>query len=385
MLLPSQGGTVAKDAAQASGQTSSQAPTVVPGHQKDIDLDIALGKKYAAEVDKQYKPTDDPKMQARVERIGNQLAAIANSHHLVALWGDKRFSPFTYHFKVLKSNDVNAFSLPGGYVYVYEGLVKYVESDDELAAVLGHEISHAAFRHVETLTHKSDQLSLVTIPLILLGLFTSGGSGGSALALGGLLNQAEGSGWSIEAEEAADYGGFQILTYSKYNPVGMLTFMERLARDDKAGPQFAWGIFRDHPPSFRRAEAITKDLEEAHIPIERSKVASSFCAVVQAGDNGVAELRFNGVRLFGFAGDDAMKRADDSVAKVNAFFDKVPEVYEAHLDSDGNVVGRGELLIQITDADAAAAKLTRAQLSDQTLKAVKGALYTYGYRVWQGQ
>src|SRR6202043_1532595 len=114
-------------------------PVVEPGHEKAITDDEALGKKFAAQVDKDYKQTDDLKMQARLERIGNELAAIANAHHLIATWGDKRFTPFHYHFKVIKGSDVNAFSLPGGYIYVFEGLVTYVESDDELAGVVGHE------------------------------------------------------------------------------------------------------------------------------------------------------------------------------------------------------------------------------------------------------
>jgi hypothetical protein len=324
-------------------------------------------------------------MQARVERIGKELAAIANSHQLIATWGDKRFSPFTYHFKVIQGTDVNAFSLPGGYVYVYEGLVKYCESDDELASVLGHEICHAAFRHVATLTKKSSQLQLLTLPLVLLGILTSGGIGSALIPLGGLLNQAVGSGWSVDAEKAADYGGFQIVHLSKYNPVGMLTFMERLARDEHMGPAIEWGIYRDHPPSFERAEAITKDLTALNIPIKRSEVATSYRAEVRPSADGLAVIVFNGQRIHGFAGDDAMQRADDAMAKLNDFFDKVPELYEAKVGDDGNIYGRNRLLITITKADVDAAKMSKADLSAQTLKAVRGALYTYGDRVWQGR
>src|SRR5665213_362870 len=158
--------------------------TSSPQVQGDIDNDEKLGAHYAAQVNKENKFTDDPKMQARVDRIGKELAAIADTHHLIALWGDKRFSPFPYHFKVIQGTDVNAFSLPGGYIYVYEGLVKYCESDDELASVIGHEISHAAFRHVATLTKKSSQLQLLTLPLILLGILTSGGIGAGLIPPG---------------------------------------------------------------------------------------------------------------------------------------------------------------------------------------------------------
>jgi hypothetical protein len=223
----------------------------------------------------------------------------------------------------------------------------------------------------------------MTLPLILLAILT-GPAGAAVLPTVGLLNQAIGSGWSVQAEEAADYGGFQIVHLSKYNPVGMLTFMERLARDEHMGPSIAWGIYRDHPPSFARAQNITKDLKALNIPIKRSEVATSYRAEVRPSADGLAVIVFNNRRIHGFAGDDAIKRADEAVVKLNDFFDRVPELYEAKVGDDGNIYGRNRLLLTITDEDAAAAKLSRAALAEQTLSAVRGALYTYGDRVWQG-
>jgi len=355
-------------------------PVVIPGHEKAIAEDEALGKKFAEEVDKKEKQTDDPKMEARIERIGNELAAIANAHHLIATWGDKRFTPFHYHFKVIKGDDVNAFSLPGGYIYVYEGFVKYAESDDEIAGVLGHEISHAAFRHVAILIKNSQKLNLISLPLMIASIFLGGAPLGVVTQL---TTQAIGSGWSVDAEKAADYGGFQILRHSKYNPVGLLTTMERFTRDERMGPSIEWGIFRDHPPSYARAEAVTGYLKAANIPIRRSLVSTSYRAEVVPSSDGLAVIKFNGQRLHGFAGDDAIQRADASVEKLDDFFDQVPEVFEARLGEDGNIYGKNRLLITITSADADAAKMSRAALAQQSLSAVRGALFTYGDRVWQ--
>ena len=367
------------------GDAQARPPVVTPAQLQASKDDDEMGRKIAIEVDKTNKPTDDLKMQARVDRIGNELAVIANAHQLIATWGDKRFTPFHYRFKVIKSEDVNAFSLPGGYIYVYEGLVKYVESDDELAGVIGHEISHAAFRHVPTLLKKSRQLSLLTLPLIIASIFAGGGQAAILGPLASLGAQAIGSGWSVDAEKAADYGGFQILTFSKYNPVGMLTCMERFARDEHMGPAISWGIYRDHPPSLERAESLTADLVAANIPIRRSLVCTSYRADVVPSSDGLAVIRFNGQRLHGFAGDDAIQRADASVAKLNEFFDLVPELYEARIGPDGNIYGRNRLLITVTTGDADAAKMTKADLAVQTLSAVRGALYTYGDRVWQAR
>lgn len=364
---------------------SSAPPVATPQQLQAAKDDEDFGKKLSAEVDKENKPTDDAKMQGRVDRIGNELAAIANAHHLIATWGDKRFTPLHYHFKVIKGTDVNAFSLPGGYIYVYEGLVKYVESDDELAGVIGHEISHAAFRHVPTMIKKSQQLNLLTLPLILASIFAGQGQAAILGPLAGIGSQAIGSGWSVDAEKAADYGGFQILTLSKYNPVGMLTCMERFARDEHMGPAIAWGIYRDHPPSLERAQSLTAYLNAANIPIRRSLVCTSYRAEVAPSSDGLAVIRFNGLRIHGFAGDDAIKRADEAVEKLNYFFDLVPELFEARIGPDGNIYGRNRLLISVADADADAAKLSRSELAAQTLSAVRGALYTYGDRVWQAR
>ena len=160
--------------------------------------------------------------------------------------------------------------------------------------------------------------------------------------------------------------------------------MERFARDEHMGPAIAWGIYRDHPPSLERADALTSYLKAAGIPIRRSLVSTSYRAEVVPSSNGLAVIQFNGRRIHGFAGDDALQRADAAVEKLNEFFDEVPELYEARIGPDGNI-GRNRLLITITDADAAAAKMSREDLAAQTLSAVKGALYTYGDRVWQAR
>lgn len=366
-------------------QVEPAPESIDAARQKILDADAKTGKGYAAEVDKELKPTNDLRMQARVERIGKELAAIANAHHLAATWGDKAYSKFDYTFKVVKGTDINAFSLPGGYVYVYDSLVKYVESDDELAGILGHEISHAAFRHVSILQGKVNHASTAwTLPLLLAGVLAHGASGGLTGAMvGQLATQAQASGWSEEAEEAADYGGFQILCLSKYSPVGLLTVMERFAKDERDRPQIDLGIYRTHPPSLARAEALTKDLNDAGVPIRRSLVSSTLRVEPKPGENGVVELWFNGIRLYGFGGNEALSRADAAAERLNLFFDAVPQLYEARIGPDGNIYGRNREIIDVDEADAEANKETKEQLQQDTLKAIRGALYSYAFRIWQ--
>lgn len=354
-----------------------------PAHQKDIDGDIALGKQYAAEVLKEMKPSTNKAEQARVERIGNDLAKIEETYRLKPLWGDPRFSPFPFHFQVLQGDDINAFSLPGGYVYVYEGLIKDAQSDDELAGVLAHEISHVAFRHVRYLQDRSQKLSLLTLPLVLLGVLTSGGSGGAALFGGILLQQAVGSGWSQQAESAADYGGFQILIRSRYNPVGLLTFFERMAIREKNAPEISLGIFRTHPASPLRMAAINQDLNLAGIPIRRSEVEPKMAVHVKPDNTGGVGLYFADKEIVVLAGDDALTRADVAAEKINEFLDTVPGMYQVSSMSDGTILGSGKPLITLYDSDASSFKLTLPQYLDQVVANLKNAIYAYKFGVYQ--
>ena len=97
--------------------------------------EIAMGKKYHAQILQQTSAYEDPELQAYVQRIGDSLSSKSHRPNLF------------YRFTVLDSPDINAFALPGGYIYINRGLMAYLSSEEELAAVLGHEIGHVTARH----------------------------------------------------------------------------------------------------------------------------------------------------------------------------------------------------------------------------------------------
>ena len=353
-------------------------------HQEDLRRDEEQGKKYAAEVEKQTPLSTNKEYNERVQRVGGTIAAIANKTSINVLWGDKRLNPFTYEYKVIKGDDVNAFSIPGGHIYVYEGLMKRVESDDELAGVLAHETAHAEERHVATLQREAGKVQNLTLPLILLAILT-GGAGAAAATLGGtgLVTQALGSGWSVKAEESADYGGFQYMVQSPYDPTGMLTFMERLARLNQLSDSINWGIYTTHPPSRERAETLTGYMNAARVPIRRSRVAASYRTTVKDTVGGGVALMFGGKTLTTFAGTDAKARGLAAADKVNAFFDKTPALFELKPGPDGAIMGDGTVLYQVAPADAEFVRQTPDAAQAQALKAMQLALVTTGGRVWQ--
>lgn len=366
-------------------QTASpDAPAVDPKHQKDIDADKAQGKKYSEEVEKQYKLSKDEAMQERVKRVGAEMAAIANRTKLETPWGDKQFSKFDYEFKVLEGKDnVNAFSLPGGRIYVYEGLMNFIQTDDELASVLGHEISHAAMRHVAQLQRDAGKVQAIEIPLILASIFRGGEGGATTLQALMLGNQAISSGWSVKAEKAADYGGFQLMQKSAYNPSACLTVVERLAQLERSKPELSmeWGIYRTHPPSEERVAAILKDFKTANVTIQRSAVTTSFTTQLKKVDGGV-EAWFGGKLLYTFTGENAGDRAASAEKRLNSFFDRLPNLYDVQIQGD-RVLNGTKVLIEVQPGDAERGKTTVGQLASKTLSSIRSAIYSLTFQVWQ--
>lgn len=352
-------------------------------HQDDIARDTEMGRKYSLEVAKQEKFSENADYIAKIDKMGAELSEIARTNQVEVSWGDKRLNPFTYTFKVIKGDDVNAFSLPGGFIFIYEGLIKYTESDHELAGVMAHEIAHASFRHVATLQREQSRLSAITLPLILIGIMAGATEGGlGAFQLGNLIGQAKGSGWSLQAEDSADYGGFQYMRKSKYNPVGMLTFMERLARDERGRANIDWGIYQTHPLSRERATNLFNYLVRDGIPVKRSQVTKTFSTEVKPGDaEGVVELWFAGRKLVSLAGSNALERADQASETLDAFFDEAPEIFNVTAD-EGKILYKRTPILELTLEDAEAAKTNMATFSDQVLRSVKASLFTLGFRIW---
>lgn len=346
-------------------------------HQAELQRDVELGKKYADEVEKQLKLSEDAALIERVNRIGQEIAQISRQYHVVATYGDKRHNVFDYTFKVVVDKDVNAFSIPGGFIYVNTGLLDFVQSDDELAAVLAHEVAHAANRHLVTMSRQQERTQLFTLPVVIAALL-AGSVRDANLALIGqdLLLTALTSGWSQEAEMDADRAGAYYLLHSKYSPVGLLTFMERLAFREKTSPQFDWGIMRTHPPSRLRAERLKALFNQEGIPIQRSKVTTDFRVSYQTrGDQVVLMLGEDD--LFSLGGPDAEERAKTLVQPLNEFFDSVPQVFEVSANGD-RIVARGKTLVRFEESDATDGAHAAAASAEANLKR---ALYRISFRI----
>jgi len=210
-----------------------------------LEKEIALGKQLAQEVERSAKLIDDPVVTEYVNRVGQNL--VRNSDARV---------PFT--IKVIDSDEVNAFALPGGFFYVNSGLILRAQEESELAGVMAHEISHVTARHGTKNSTRGQILQLATIPLLLLGPAGLAGYGlyeGLNVALP--LTYLK---FSRDAEREADFLGLQYMYKAGYDPNAYVTFFERIQADDKRRPGTIAKVFSTHPPTPERIEHAQKEI-----------------------------------------------------------------------------------------------------------------------------
>ena len=194
-----------------------------------------IGQEASADIEKNAPIVSGP-VADWVERVGKRLAAVSNPE-------------FTYNFHVIDSPEINAFCLPGGHVYVYTGLRKVVKNDDELAAVLAHEITHAEEHHYAKASAKSNgRGTLLAVGSILLGLPPVLGQ---ALSLG---SDAMTQKYSRGSEYQADREGLARMERAGFNPDAMVNVLQRLANEEETDSLFQW--MSDHPEGKKRVLAI---------------------------------------------------------------------------------------------------------------------------------
>jgi len=208
---------------------------------RGTESEVKIGRQLAAEVDKEAKFIDDPIITEYVNRVGQNIV----------LHSDAKV-PFT--IKVIDSDEVNAFALPGGFFYVNKGLLLAADNEAELAGVMAHEIGHVAARHAMENDAKMRDLNIATLAGIIFG----GPILGNVLYNGGGF--FEGMAFlhfSRGAEEEADKLGVQYMWAAGYDPTAMATMFEKLEAKNKKKPGTLAKMFQDHPaPANRRASAL---------------------------------------------------------------------------------------------------------------------------------
>lgn len=345
----------------------SNLPPAKPGPSIDDDPEVKLGRQYSQENDKQVKLITDKAILERVNRIGGEIGEAADKLMIPATYGNSKLKPFHYTFKVVDDKDVNAYSMPGGFIYVNKGLIDFIRSDDELAGVLAHEVTHAAHHHVLKLIHEQGKIQnlltpiqLAAIAMMISGKENSFQAGYALTQASQLYSVAKVNGYSVNAEKDADHGGLLLMTHTKYNPAGLYSFMVRLASFERThGFAGEMGILRTHPPTPERVTASKEMLDELHLPIYLSVVDPTWRTVVTVktqGDTEIAELAVRGLvlcRVIGANGIAAKERGEKLGRKLDGLLDRQLQPFEVRISRDqSSVTARG--ITVLTAADAAA-------------------------------
>jgi beta-barrel assembly-enhancing protease len=235
---------------------------VKPGSEKDVNSignrgvgkgvnlyslqrEIAMGKQAAMEVEKTAKMINDPVVTEYVNRVGQNL--VRNSDAKV---------PFT--IKVIDSDEINAFALPGGFFYVNSGLILRADEEAELAGVMGHEIAHVAARHGTKTATKGELMQLATIPIMILVPYGAAGYGiyeGLNLAIP--MSYLK---FTRDAEKEADYLGLQYMYKAGYDPNAFVSFFEKIEAEERRHPGSIPKIFSTHPPTPDRVQKAQEEI-----------------------------------------------------------------------------------------------------------------------------
>ncbi|GAI96127.1 unnamed protein product, partial [marine sediment metagenome] len=217
--------------------------------ERDLNKEQKLGKKLSEDIEKKYEVVENLNQNLLITGIGNKLTEASEMREM------------QFYFRILKKDGPNAFSIPGGYIYITYDLFDYVQSDDELAGILAHEIAHVIHNHALKQTRDNTKFTLLTI----LGVLLTGEP--DVAVLGKLTTITFLNQYSREYEEEADLTSINLLIKTGYNPVGFLTFLERLYTREMFKPEVNLGIFQTHPETENRINYVKDMLIEKGINI----------------------------------------------------------------------------------------------------------------------
>lgn len=227
--------------------------------------DYEIGRQSAAAAEQQLRLVRDAEVNAYVTRIGRKLAANAGG------------PDFPYQFRVVNSSEINAFALPGGYIYINRGIIDNAENEGEVAGVIAHEIAHSALRHG---THQASKAYATQAGIGILGNLLGGRVGQNTAQV---LNVVGGVGlnalflkFTRELETQADVRGAQILAASGYSPSDMISFFHQLERVDRS-KKTTWLSHHPAPPD--RIARIQKETRLLRVPARPTRNTKQLAAV----------------------------------------------------------------------------------------------------------
>ncbi len=389
-------GGLATSAAAENGTATAPAPVrteyvrqiVYEAQRFAIDprQEYKLGKEAADEVKRQVTlVNDDPRRQKIIQMV-NLL---------------KAYSPrpkVKYEVNIVKSKEVNAFSIPGGFLFFYTGLLDYVKSDDELAGVVAHEMAHNCLYHALRAMKKAQKTQqMVTWAQVAMVLAGGNVNPADVMLAGNLVLTGIMNGYSQEFEFQADALGTDILARCpRFQPAGLMEFSERIAHDETLeAHNFEPGILQTHPDMPARVQAMYKELRDMGItpklravynPLEATVrpliKAGHHVAAVVVGDKEVYTTYVRDPEATEMNASDpeqCMKRAQDIAARLNkALVDydlQLGDLSVKHKGDTWAVYAVNMPLVQVRPEEAQLADTTPKQLAERVLQELQTLLW----------
>ncbi len=290
----------------------------------------------ATEQEKRLGEEAVKEFEAKVKALNDHPALPQLRQILARLIPTTERPKMVYTVKVVEDNEPNAFTFPGGYLYVTTGLLKLAESEHELAAVLAHEVAHNTRLHAIRMIRKESQMSLPVLLSMLATIFIRGETSLQAAQVVSQVVQVLMLGYSRDMEREADEAAFRYLLQAGYNPVGLLTFFEKLARLERRSgtPQFLPGYWTTHPALEERIGMVQRWLAASGLPINRRPITGALKVEVREGEQEGAKwaaLLLNGEELCRFValeGRSPLERAQEAAKRLDEVLEAGAQAFD---------------------------------------------------------
>jgi predicted Zn-dependent protease len=189
-----------------------------------VEEEKELGDRLAREIQQKVDMVNDPLIKEYVDEIGRRLVEEAQDHR------------FHYRFYIVREQEPNAFAIPGGHIFITSGLIRLIDTEGELAGVIGHEIAHDVLRHIDKAMARARRLSLVTLAAVIAGAFLSKDAKGTAALTTGAMAMAQSLmlKYTRENEVEADQKGIKYLTDAGYDSLDMVIFLKKIYRWERS-------------------------------------------------------------------------------------------------------------------------------------------------------
>jgi hypothetical protein len=323
---------------------------------RDFEKEEKIGQKMANRIENQYKLIEDTELLEKVRQIGQRLKKNSGIEQI------------HYQFNIIDREGPNAFAFPGGFIYLTDDLFDYIHSDDELAAVIAHEMGHIIHQHSIKQMQDNRKMKLVELFAVLL-------TGDQTIGLlGELTTITVLNNYRREYEEEADMTALELLNKSSdYHAVGLLTYLERVGSEKLGKPNQDLGIFQTHPAIEERMKKVKHYLKENGIEINRRLTTNYItirkeCEKLNNGTSIIAKIFVNDEEVLSFTGRDEdllCQKAEQVTSKLDKSLRIELEPYEIIIYSNENqgILRIGtEKIVSLTQEEVVSHILTPAEV-----------------------